>query len=77
MTYTHYAIAAMQQGKLCRGMYTRSDAAETPDIARHLARPIARHDEYALVRVETADAADKDGSYRRLICETIMDLLPA
>jgi hypothetical protein len=79
-TYTHYALAAMRGGELQHGMYSRSHAADTPEIARQLAKPTSqpKADAYALVRVETADDHSQfDGTpSRRLLRETIMEIIP-
>jgi hypothetical protein len=60
-------------------MYSRGNAAETPELARQLARPRADcygPDAVALLRVATADAHDRHGHYRRLVNEVILDITP-
>ena len=76
-THIHYVLHAMSQGELMRGMYTTSDAAESPEIARQLKRPKTQYqDATALCRVESADS-DIRGEYsRRLISLTILEILP-
>jgi hypothetical protein len=68
--YTHYSIAVMDRGGLARGMYTRSCAYETPELARELGPQDihSRGERLALVRVETRD---EDGT-RTVIRETIL-----
>lgn len=74
--YTHYCLAAtdLVNGgiELYRGMYSRSNAAETPELAKMLARPYKRSGPTVLTRVETED--DLPG--RKLIRETILEVLP-
>ena len=79
-THTHYCIAIMEGGALARGMYTRSIAYETADLARRLG-PMDRHltpgRPLALVRVETYDDTDREGRpCRSLLREMILDTLP-
>ena len=45
-----YCWVAMEKGKLMKGMYTRSDLASTPEVARQLAKP-SEGDAYALCEV--------------------------
>ena len=70
---THYTLQSMRQGRLISEMYSTSDAAEAPDVARQLAHPTGQHDAVALVRVETAPSADGQGYHviSRIILEIV------
>lgn len=78
--HTHYTIHRLDGGALARGMYSTSDAYETPELARTLgiqsmARSLAPTP-LALTRVETQDAIDSRGeAYRRLVRETILEVV--
>ena len=77
MTYTHYCWGKMLNGEILRGMYSRSQGAATPDIARLLAKPIGKDcDAYALLRVETTDQIFRGEVSRRLLTETVLEIIP-
>ena len=78
MTHTHYAVAVLDGGGLSRGMYSRSAAYDTPELAAELGPrdPHISRGKLALVRVETYDAVSEDGDpVRRLLRETILRVL--
>ena len=73
---TIYAWGTMQNGRLQRGMYSRSDSAATPEIAYELAKPEKSDcDAYALLAITVAPHADGSGDFR-LVRETILNIVP-
>lgn len=81
MSYTHYCLAATTREnggiKLYRGMYSRSDAAETPELAKLCERPrtTSANGPTVVTRVETRDSRDFPGQ-RDLVREVIVEVLP-
>jgi hypothetical protein len=80
MTYTHYCTAPLEDnGELKTGMYTRGKAADTPELAKQLARP-CKANRFAVLRVETQDnyrpyVQNSRPGDRSLIRETVMEII--